>query len=577
MRTVIVGGVAGGMSVATRLRRLDEDQEIVVFERSPHVSYANCGLPYYLGGVISDRQDLVLNTPETLAAQFALDVRVGTVVIAVDRARRAVLAEELATKRRYEVPWDHLVLSPGAAPVVPDLPGAERALTLRTVEDMDKIWAATRKAGVTTAVVVGGGFVGLEVTENLVRAGLGVTVVELADQVLAPLDPELAVLIAEELERHGVKVVLGTALGQVLPDSVKLTDDQVLPADVVVLAIGVRPETALARAAGLAIGPRGGILVDEALRTSDHRVYAVGDAIEKIDAVSSEPTLVPLANLANRQGRMVADQIAGRRRAFPAVQGTAIVKVFGKIAAVTGWNEKRLSSAGRDFIAIHAHPGSHAGYFPGAEPMAIKLLVDPASHAILGAQAVGGEGVDKRIDVLAAAMHAGLPAPELVDLELGYAPQFGSAKDPVNLLGYIAENRLHGDERSVQWHELRGRLAAGAALIDARSPAEFADGHIPGSINLPLDNLRGQRRELEQLAPPGSELIVYCHVGRRAHTAAKILMSWGYNVANLDGGYLTWSAATRAELSSRSAMLSIASRRRPHPQERRRPRRVVTA
>ncbi len=553
MRTVIVGGVAGGMSVAARLRRLDEGQEIVVFERSSHVSYANCGLPYYLGGVIKAHDDLIVNTPQALRASFALDVRAGTDVVAIDRARQIVLAEEVATNRRYEIAWDRLVLSPGAAAVVPDVPGVERALTLRTVEDMDKISAAARAGDVTTAVVVGGGFVGLEVAENLVRAGLAVTVVELADQVLAPLDPELAVLVAEELVRHGVKVVLGTALAKVLPDAVELTDGQVLVADVVVLAIGVRPETALARAAGLAVGPRGGILVDESLRTSDPRIYAVGDAVEKTDQVSGEPVLVPLANLANRQGRMVADQIAGRPRAFPTVQGTAIVKVFDKVAAVTGWNEKRLRSAGRPFMAIHAHPASHAGYYPGTEPMAFKLLVDPASHAILGAQAVGGAGVDKRIDVLATAIHAGLRAPELVDLELGYAPQFGSAKDPVNLLGYIAENRLYGDESSAQCHELPERMAAGAALIDARSPAEYAAGHIPGATNFPLDELRKRRDELGQLAPLRSELIVYCQVGRRAHTAAKLLMTWGYHVANLDGGYLTWSAATRAQLATQTA------------------------
>jgi NADPH-dependent 2,4-dienoyl-CoA reductase/sulfur reductase-like enzyme/rhodanese-related sulfurtransferase len=568
MRTVIVGGVAGGMSVAARLRRLGEDQEVIVFERSSHVSYANCGLPYYLGGVIRDHDDLVLNTPETLTARFALDVRTGTEVVAVDRVHQVVLVEELATKRRYDVAWDHLVLSPGASPVVPDIPGVERALTLRTVEDMDEISAAVREVDVTTAVIVGGGFIGLEMAENLAGNGLGVTVVELAPQVLAPLDPELAVLVAEELELNGVTLVLGAALTKVLPDTVELTDGQVLPADVVVLAIGVRPETTLARSAGLAIGPNGGILVDEALRTSDPRIYAVGDAVEKTDQLSAEPVLVPLANLANRQGRMVADHIAGRSRAFPSVQGTAIVRAFGKVAAVTGWNEKRLRSRGRPFIAIHAHPGSHAGYFPGADPMAIKLLVDPASHAILGAQAVGGMGVDKRIDVLATAMHAGLPAPELVDLELGYAPQFGSAKDPVNLLGYIAENRLLGDESSVQWHELPERSAAGAVLIDVRTPAEYASGHIPGSTSLPLDELRERRREVEQLARPGSQLIVYCQVGRRAHTATKIMMSWGYDVANLDGGYLTWSAATRAALASGKATPPKAARRRSSRQGR---------
>ena len=360
--------------------------------------------------------------------------------------------------------------------------------------------------------------------------------------------------MADELERHGVGLVLGTALAKVLPDAVELSDGQVLGADIVVLAIGVRPETTLAAAAGLTIGPRGGISVDETLHTSDPRIYAVGDAVEKTDQLSAEPVLVPLANLANRQGRMVADTIAGRPRPFRAVQGTAIIKVFDKVAAVTGWNEKRLGSAGRPYLAIHAHPGSHAGYYPGAEPLALKLLVDPGTHAVLGAHAVGGAGVDKRIDLLAAAINDGLPAPGLMDLELSYAPQFGSAKDPVNMLGYIAENRLLGDERSVQWHELGERTVAGAVLVDVRTQAEHAAGHIPGSLNFPLDGLRGQRSEFASAVAPGAEVIVYCQVGQRAHTAGHILQSWGYRVANLDGGYLTWSDGARArELGTRSS------------------------
>jgi NADPH-dependent 2,4-dienoyl-CoA reductase/sulfur reductase-like enzyme/rhodanese-related sulfurtransferase len=538
------------MSVAARLRRLDEGHEIVVCERSAHVSYANCGLPYHVGGVIEDRGSLILNTAEDLAARFGLDVRTGTDVLSIDRERHVVLAEELATGRRYEIAWDHLVLSPGAAPFVPYVPGAERALTLRTVEDMDRLVAAVRRDKASTAVVVGGGFIGLETAENLARAGLAVTIVELAPQVLAPLDAELAQLVADELDQHGVGLVLGTALAKVLPDAVELTDGQVLPADIVVLAIGVRPETTLARASGLAIGPRGGISVDERLRTSDPHVYAVGDAVEKTDLLSNEPVLVPLANIANRQGRMVADDIAGRPRPFGPVQGTAVIKVFSKVAAVTGWNEKRLRATGQPYLAIHTHPGSHAGYYPGTEPMALKLLVDPGTQAILGAEAVGGEGVDKRMDVLATAIRAGMPAPALVDLELTYAPQFGSAKDPVNLLGYVAENRLNGNERSVQWHELAERMAAGAVLVDARTPAEHARGHIPGSVNFALDELRARRAELSDLAPSGGDLIVYCQVGQRAHTATRLLASWGYQVANLDGGYLTWSAATRAQLAA---------------------------
>jgi NADPH-dependent 2,4-dienoyl-CoA reductase/sulfur reductase-like enzyme/rhodanese-related sulfurtransferase len=537
MRTVIIGGVAGGMSAATRLRRLDEGHEIVVLERSHYVSYANCGLPYHIGGVIGDRRALLLNTPEGLEARFGLDVRTGAEVLSIDRDRQMVHVEDLATGRRYELGWDHLVLSPGAAPFVPDVAGVERALTLRTVEDMDAIAATVRAGRAATAVVVGGGFIGLETAENLVRIGLSVTVVELAPQVLAPLDPELAVLVADELERHGVGLVLGTALAKVLPDAVELSDGQVLGADIVVLAIGVRPETTLAAAAGLTIGPRGGISVDETLHTSDPRIYAVGDAVEKTDQLSAEPVLVPLANLANRQGRMVADTIAGRPRPFRAVQGTAIIKVFDKVAAVTGWNEKRLRSAGRPYLAIHAHPGSHAGYFPGAEPLALKLLVDPGTYTVLGAQAVGGAGVDKRIDLLAVAINDSLPAPGLMDLELSYAPQSGSAKDPVNMLG---------DERSVQWHELGERTMAGAILVDVRTQAERAGGHIPGSLNFPLDDLRGHHSEFASAVAPGAEVIVYCQVGQRAHTAGHILHSWGYRVANLDGGYLTWSDGARA-------------------------------
>ena len=378
-------------------------------------------------------------------------------------------------------------------------------------------------------------------------AGLAVTVVELADQVLAPLDPELAVLVAEELGRHGVKVVLGTALAKVLPDAVELTDGQV---------VARRRRGAGHRGAARDRPGSGGRPGHRPPGWDPCRRIAVyvrpahlcgWRRGRKTDQVNGEPVLVPLANLANRQGRMVADQIAGRPRAFPTVQGTAIVKVFGKVAAVTGWNEKRLRSAGRPFMAIHAHLALTLATTREPNRWRSSCLVDPASHAILGAQAVGGSGVDKRIDVLATAIHAGLPAPELVDLELGYAPQFGSAKDPINLLGYIAENRLHRNESSVQWHELPERVAAGTGLIDARTPAEYAAGHIPGAANVPLDELRELQSELGQLAPPGSKLIVYCQVGRRAHTAARLLMSWGYNVANLDGGYLTWSAATRAE------------------------------
>lgn len=539
MKTVVVGGVAGGMSAATRLRRLAPDVQIVVLERGPDVSYANCGLPYYAGGVIGRRDDLLLQTPQSLHRRFGLDVRVCSDVVAIDREHRRLRVRDLATGREYDEGYDALVLSPGAAAIVPDLPGIERALTLRTVTDADRLAAAVH--GARTAVVIGGGFIGLEVTENLARRGLAVTLVERDTHVLAPLDPEMATPVHAALAANGVALRLGSTVTKVLADAVELSDGLLLDADLVVLAVGVRPETALARAAGLDLGPRGGIAVDEAMRTSDPHIYAVGDAVEKFDRVTGGPALIALANTANRQGRLAADVIAGLPVRLGGRTGTAIVQVFGLTVATTGANEQRLRAAGRPYRAIHTHPASHAGYYPGAESMSLKLLFDPADGTILGAQAVGGAGVDKRIDVLATAMYAGLPAGELADLELAYAPAFGSAKDPVNMLGYIAGNHLSGAERSIQWHEVADAVDAGAVLLDVRTPAEYAAGHLPGAVNLPLDELRERSAGI-----PGHDLVVYCEVGQRGHTAAALLDGRGYCVRNLDGGYRTWSAGETA-------------------------------
>lgn len=539
MKVVIVGAVAGGMSAATRLRRLGPEHEIVVFERGSEVSYANCGLPYHVGGVIADRRDLLLQTPQSLRARFGLDVRVRSEVVAIDRRAQTVRVRDLDSGAEYDEPWDRLVLSPGAAPVVPELPGIERAHTLRTVADADRLTTLLTEQRPATAVVVGGGFIGLETAENLHRRGLRVTVVELDRQVLAPIDPELAALVHTELRRHGVGLVLGAGLTKVGPDTVELSDGQVLPADLVVLAIGVRPETGLARRAGLEMGRRGGIAVDESMRTSDPRIYAVGDAVEKADRLDHGAIPLPLANTANRQGRLVADAIAGRPVKLTGRIGTAIVRVFDLTVAVTGWNEKRLRAAGRPYQPVHTHPASHAGYYPGAAPMALKLLFDPYAGVILGAQGVGGEGVDKRVDVLATALYAGLSAEDLADLELAYAPQYGSAKDPVNMLGYIAENIRTGTTRTVQWHEVTDRVAAGAHLLDVRTRAEHAAGHLPGSLNIPVDELRERLGEL-----PDGELIVYCQLGVRGHTATTLLIGSGRDAANLDGGYRTWSTAT---------------------------------
>ncbi|MBO1332887.1 FAD-dependent oxidoreductase [Streptomyces sp. VRA16 Mangrove soil] len=540
MKVVIVGSVAGGMSAATRLRRLDEQAEIVVLERGAHVSYANCGLPYFLGGVIEDRDALLVQTPEALRVRFRIDVRVRSEAVAVDTAARTVTVRDLDGGAEYTEVYDRLVLSPGARPFVPRLPGVERAFTLRDVSDTDRI-SGELAAGAGSAVVVGAGFIGVEAAENLRHRGLDVTLVELADQVLPPLDPEMAAPLAAELRAGGVDLALGTQLKEVREHDVLLDDGRTVPADLVLMAIGVRPDVDLARAAGIAIGPRGGIAVDDSGRTSDEAVYAVGDAAEKRDALSGESTLVPLANLANRHGRLVADAIAGRPVSARPATGTAVVQVFGLTAAATGWNEKRLRAAGRPYQALHLHPGSHAGYYPGASPIALKVLFDPRDLSILGAQAVGADGVDKRVDVLATAIAGGLTAPELADLELAYAPPYGSAKDPVNMAGMIAENLVTRTDRTVQWHELEAVREAGAALVDVRTAAEHARGAIPGAVNIPLDELRERAAEL-----PEGDLVVHCQVGLRGHTALRLLAGIGRDAANLDGGYATWSAGRAA-------------------------------
>ncbi len=555
MRTIIIGGVAGGASAATRLRRLDEQHEIVVLERSGYVSFANCGLPYYIGGTIPERRSLLLQTPASLHARFGLDVRVHSEVVAIDVAARTVTVRDLADGgREYTEAYDHLVLSPGASPIVPPIPGVERALTLRTIEDTDRIKqrvddllgaADSSEDGVTSdhhsAVLVGGGFIGLEMAESLRERGLDVTVVELAPQVMAPLDPEMAAIVAAELRRHGVGLALGVQVSEVRPDTVLLSDGRELDADLVVMSIGVRPDVTLAKAAGLALGPRGGIQVDAQMRTSDPHIFAVGDAVDKSDATTGEPTLVPLANSANRQGRLVADVIAGRSIRFGGVLGTAIVKVFDLTVAVTGVNEKRLRAAGRPFQAIHTHPGSHAGYYPGAERISLKLLFDPSTGQILGAQGVGGAGTDKRIDVLATAIIGGIRADELADLELAYAPPFGSAKDPVNQLGYVADNLMTGTTRTIGWDEVD---ASDRLLIDVRTAGEHRRGHLEGAVHIPIDELRARHVEIPRDASGAPvPVAVYCQVGQRGHTASRLLTQLGYDVVNLDGGWLTWSLA----------------------------------
>ena len=528
------------MSAATRLRRLDENAQIIVLERTRHVSFANCGLPYHVGGVIPERSSLLLQTPQSLAARFRLDVRVATEATRIDRENKVVHVRNLATGATEELPYDKVILSPGARPVRPPIPGIERALTLRDIEDTDAMVAAVR--GRKTAVVIGGGFIGIEVAENLVHLGMQVALVEALPQVMAPLDPEMAAPVHDALRKGGVDLHLGSGVTAIGEATVTLADGTELPADVVVAAIGVRPDTTLATEAGLTVGERGGIAVDANHLTNDPDIYAVGDAVEKVDALDGGATLVPLANTANLAGRRVADHIAGLSTSNRPVLGTAIVKVFDLTVAATGANEKRLQASGRPYRAIHTHPASHAGYYPGAEGMALKLLVDPETDAILGAQGVGGEGVDKRIDVIATAITGGLTASDLAELELAYAPPYGSAKDAVNMLGHVADNLRSGVTHSIQWHELEAAVADGATVVDVRTPGEFEAGSIPGARLVPVDELRDRVDEL-----PEGLLVVHCAVGVRGHTAVRILTQLGRDAVNLDGGYKTWAAGRAAQ------------------------------
>jgi NADPH-dependent 2,4-dienoyl-CoA reductase/sulfur reductase-like enzyme/rhodanese-related sulfurtransferase len=531
MKIVIIGGVAGGMSAATRARRLDASAEIIVLEKSGHVSYANCGLPYYVGGVIEEEKDLLLQTPESLHARFRLDVRISSEVTAINRASKTVSVRNLLTKEVSEISYDKLILSPGASPVVPPIPGVERAMTLRTVEDVERITNRVHEKP-ANAVVIGGGFIGVEIAENLIHRGIKTALVEAMPQVLAPLDPEMASLVAKEMALQGVELHLADGVSTIDPTTVTLTSGVVLPADLVILAIGVRPDTSLAKAADIKVGTRGGIEVDDFNRTSDPDIYAVGDAAQKVDALDGEATLVPLANLANRHGRVAADHISGLITRPVKTIGTAIVKVFDLMIATTGWNEKRLSADGRTFMAIHTHPNSHAGYYPDAKQMALKLLFDPTTGEILGAQGVGIEGVDKRIDVIATAIRGGITAPELADLELAYAPPFGSAKDPVNMLGYISENLISGLLETAQWNQIDSFVEKGFDLIDVRSAEEFSRGSIPGAVSMPVDEIRDRVSELTN-----KNILVNCQVGQRGHTATMLLKELGFNAVNLDGGY----------------------------------------
>lgn len=535
MKILIIGGVAGGASAATRLRRNLEDAEIILVERGAEVSFANCGLPYYLGGVIEERSKLLVTSAENLRRRFRLDVRTRTQAESIDAQRREVTLRDLAEDTLSVETYDALILATGAAPIRPHISGLglPGVFQLRNLEDTDQIHAFASQA--KHATVVGAGFIGLEMVENLRHRGLQVSLVELADQVLPPLDPEMTRPLEGVLRQHQVELHLGDSLTAIEEGlNVRLQSGAQWQTDMVVLGVGVRPENALALQAGLQVGSRGGVKVDACMRTSDPHIYAVGDMVEVTDFVTGQPTQIPLAGPANRQGRLAADAIAGHKVAYRGTQGTSVVAVFERTAACTGASEKWLKSRNLEYRKVYVHPNDHAGYYPGAEAMTLKLLYAPDSGKVLGAQAVGGKGVDKRIDVLAVAIQAGMTVFDLEQLELCYAPPYGSAKDPVNMAGFVAANQLRGQHPQVSPEQ----IGSGDLLVDVRSREEHERGHIPGSLNLPLDELRSRL----DLLPRDREITLYCQVGLRGYLATRILLQKGFKVRNLSGGYSTYSA-----------------------------------
>ena len=542
MRIIIVGGVAAGASAAARARRLAEDAEIIVVERGSHVSFANCGLPYYIGGEIAERDKLLIVSPEQLAQRFRLDVRRHSCVESIDRSAKSVRIREVETGREYEESYDKLILAPGAAPVRPPIPGIDLPgiFTLRNLDDVDAIKAAV-DAGVRRAVIVGAGFIGLEMVENFVRRGIDVTLVELQHQILPPCDREMTTPLMHALAEQGVTLILGDGAERFQPADdglvVRLTSGRELPAELVLLSIGVRPENELARDAGLEIGERGGIRVDDRMQTSDPDIYAAGDVVEIRDIPGGAPAQIPLAGPANRQGRIAADNALGRQASYRGTQGTSILRLFGWTISGTGASESTLRRRGRSYRKVYVHPFDHATYYPAAEQMTLKLLFDAESGEILGAQGVGKSGVDKRIDVLSMAIQAGMTVFDLEEVELGYAPQYGSAKDPINMLGFVASGLLRGDHPQIDVDELLEMDRSEQPLIlDVRTKEEIAEGQIPGAMSIPVDELRSRLGEL----PKDRRIAAYCRVGIRGYIATRILLQSGFDAVNVSGGYMTY-------------------------------------
>ncbi|MGP6139292.1 MULTISPECIES: FAD-dependent oxidoreductase [unclassified Jeotgalibaca] len=545
-KILIIGGVAGGATAATRLRRLNEEDEIILFEKGEYISFANCGLPYHIGGTIKERESLLLQTVEGMEQQYALDIRNFSEITAIDPNQKMVTVYNHQTTETYTESFDKLIISTGAKPITPAIPGLEKAknvFSLRNIPDMDQIKLYLEKNDIQTATIIGGGFIGLEVMENLSELGIQVQLVEMAPQVMPNIDFEMAQQLHTQIDMHGVNLILNDGLKEIQDNGTKLilTSGKELTTDMTVLSIGVTPENSLAKASGIELGFKGAIKVNEQLETNFPDIYAIGDVIEVKDFVDQSPTNIPLAWPANRQGRLVADIINGIPAEYPGTQGTSVAKVFELTAASTGNSERLLKSKGIPFDVIHIHPNSHAGYYPGASPIHLKLLFGKDGK-ILGAQGVGSEGVEKRIDVIATAMKLGATAEQLAGLELAYAPPYSSAKDPVNMLGYTADNMQNHKIETIQWHEVDALLDKDAFFLDVREDFELATGSLPKGVQIPLNQLRNRLEEL----PKDQTIYIYCQVGLRGYNAARVLMHHGFTVKNIDGGYKTYKFAKYA-------------------------------
>ena len=551
MKIVIVGGVAGGASAAARLRRLDEDAEIIMFERGGYISFANCGLPYYIGGEIEDRGELELQTPDSFNERFNVDVRVFSEVVGISRADKSVTVKNVKTGEVYSEGYDKLILSPGASPIVPPIKGADnpKVFTVRTIPDAVEVreYIVNERPG--SAAIIGGGYIGVEMAENLKLTGLDVTIIEMAEHVIASLDYDMACDVQNYMRKNGIRLMLSNGLKSITEQDGTLAltlQNGELTADIVIMAVGVRPESGLAKDAGLAVNERGAIIVDEFMRTSDESIYAVGDVVETTELVTGSKGLTPLAGPANKQGRIAADNICGIPSKYRGTQGSAVLKIFDMTVAVTGITEAVAASRNLSYDKVFTFSASHAGYYPGGRDMSVKTVFEKETGKILGAQIVGYDGVDKRCDVLAVAIRAGMTAYDLAELELCYAPPFSSAKDPVNFAGYVIENLLTGKMKQFHWHDIAALPRDGSALLlDVRTPGEYSGGFIEGFVNIELDSLRDNLEQLDKSKP----VYVHCRSGLRSYIACRILTQHGFDCHNLSGGFRLYDAIKRGKIT----------------------------